>query len=116
MPHVNDIANRMVFWVSSLSTFIQIMFFSGLIELAMVFMHRNKALPKGAYDKIIIIRRAIQVICTSTVFYVIFRVYAWTGHRLINGLADRKKPCSNDPMLEDTFKYMKVYLDHSQDL
>ena len=114
MPYINSIANRMVDWVSSLIIFIHIMFWTGLIELAMIFMHKEGGLGKNMFDKIILLRRTIQVICTCIVFFTIWGVYQWTGHRLVNGLANHK--CSSDAALQGTFNHMKEYLDQSQDI
>lgn len=80
----------------------------------MVFMHKEGALPKKIYDWIIRVRRILQVFCICVVFFTIWGVYGWHGHRLVNGLANHQ--CSNDVMLQDTFDYMKKYLDKSQDL
>lgn len=75
MPFINDIANKMVTWVSSLVIFIHILFWTGLFELAMVFMQKEGALPKKVYDWIILVRRIVQVICVMVVFFTIWGVY-----------------------------------------
>ena len=59
MPYINSIANRMVDWVSSLIIFIHILFWTGCIELAMIFMHKEDALSKNVFDKVILVRRII---------------------------------------------------------
>lgn len=102
----------MVGWVDSLNGAMVWLFMLALAELSMTFLFREGALGKKAYDKVFLVRRVLQLIIYLIVLWTIIGIYGWTGHRFVNGLAEHK--CTSDIMLQDTFNYMKKYLDSSQ--
>jgi len=54
-------------------------------------------------------RRGLGTIILVIVFFLYRSIYGWHGHEAVETLADNQ--CSNDEVLRETFKTMKLYLD-----
>lgn len=105
-------SGELVWTVEWLYIILSIYMYAQVFEFGMIFMHRNEAMSKETQDKIIYARRLLAIVLTIIVFLCYKSIYNWHGHEPIEVLAETQ--CSNDLVLQETFKTMRDYLDATQ--
>lgn len=110
-PDIIDKATEMIYWVASLHTLLLLCIVFQIFEFFMIFMHYNEALSTPRYNKTVIVRRLINLSFLLFCAFCVWGIYHWNGHQMIHIMAE--KQCSEDTILNDTFKQMKEYLDKS---
>jgi len=79
----------------------------------MTFMHSQDALSAPRYNKLVKLRHILGFVCVLLMSGCYLGIYRWNGHSMIEALATHS--CSDDLILQGTFKAMKLYLDGSQE-